>query len=135
MAKGPPPGTHHAGTFKPGPDPRRNTDGPRPTGDMKRVRDHARQFTIEALDFLVGLMRDEGAAKVARIKAADSILDRGVGKPTVRVGDDDENPIGSGAARAALRALILQGLGLQVEAPAQEALPEPATAGQLEPHE
>ena len=105
MAKGPPPGTHHAGTFKPGHDPRRNVEGPRQGGDLKAVRDHARQYSIEALEFLVSLMRDERANVAARSKAADLVLDRAVGKATVRVGDDPEVPIGTGA-RAILRDVL-----------------------------
>lgn len=110
---GPKPGTHHAGTFKGGPDPRRCTTGPRPRGDLKAVRDYARQFTIEAIDLLVSVMRDEDARHVVRMQAADSILDRGIGRPTVRVGEDDETPVGLGLARSEMRAALFRAIGVK----------------------
>ena len=58
------------------------------TGSLKGL---ARQYTAEAIEALVNVMRTEtGAAKVS---AANGILDRGYGKPsTVLSGDEDGNP-------------------------------------------
>ena len=59
------------------------------TASLKEI---ARQYTTEAVEALVAVLRDEtGAAKVA---AAREILDRGYGKASqVLSGDEDGNPI------------------------------------------
>jgi hypothetical protein len=45
------------------------------------VRESARQHTIEAINTLVSIMQDQKAPPAARVLAANSILDRGYGKP------------------------------------------------------
>jgi hypothetical protein len=52
----------------------------RPTG-YGGVRDLARAHTSEAVQTLVTIMNDSGAASSARTSAASAILDRGWGKP------------------------------------------------------
>src|ERR1700730_2336301 len=45
------------------------------------VQELARQHTGEAIETLVGIMRDKKAPPAARAMASNSILDRGHGKP------------------------------------------------------
>jgi len=68
------------GRFKPGYS---GNAGGRPK-DEHKVAQLARSFTLEAIDTLVGLMRN---GKDERIKgtAAQALLDRGWGKPRVEV--------------------------------------------------
>ena len=61
---------------------------------VKEVRDLARKHTKDALQALVGIMDDTQAAPAARVAAANSLLDRGYGKPSQsHVGDSDADPI------------------------------------------
>lgn len=46
------------------------------------LRDVASQYTGEAIDTLVSVMRDTDAPHQVRVMAADKLLDRGHGKPT-----------------------------------------------------
>ncbi|SKA72446.1 hypothetical protein SAMN02745130_01076 [Thiothrix eikelboomii] len=46
------------------------------------LRDAARAYTQAALETLVEIMNDHEAPHAARISAANSLLDRGHGKPT-----------------------------------------------------
>lgn len=55
-----------------------------------RVRDAAREHTEAAIETLVSIMRDDGAASAARVSAASAILDRGYGKPSQPVDGDGE---------------------------------------------
>lgn len=58
------------------------------------IRDAARAYTDEALQALVSVMRDKEAPHAARVSAANSVLDRGFGKPsTVFSGDEDGGEI------------------------------------------
>jgi hypothetical protein len=55
-----------------------------PSGRPKvvgHVREIARQRTAEAMETLVTVMLDKDAPHTARVTAANSILDRGYGKP------------------------------------------------------
>ena len=56
------------------------------------IRQLARQYTTEALDTLVGVMRDRESGASARASAANIVLDRAWGKPTQSV---DANVDGS----------------------------------------
>jgi hypothetical protein len=49
----------------------------------------ARGHTKTALNVLVGIMRSKDATAAARVSAANAILDRGWGKATQPVGNDD----------------------------------------------
>jgi hypothetical protein len=49
----------------------------------------ARSHTKTALNVLVGIMRSKDATAAARVSAANAILDRGWGKATQPVGNDD----------------------------------------------
>lgn len=62
------------------------------TADGKTLRQLARDYTEEALNVLVSVMRDEEAPPPARVSAATNIHDRGWGKPTQPVSGDDEAP-------------------------------------------
>lgn len=58
------------------------------TGELKA---HAQQYTPEAIDFLVSVMRNAEAPFPARVSAANSVLDRGHGKPAQAItGPDGE---------------------------------------------
>lgn len=74
--------------FKPG---QSGNPGGRPK-EHAEVKALARSFCKEAVEKLVFIMRN-GDNKEARA-AADSLLDRGIGKPAqVVIGDADEDPI------------------------------------------
>jgi hypothetical protein len=54
------------------------------------IRNAAREYTDEALSTLVKVMADDSAPHAAKVSAANSVLDRGFGKPsTVISGDED----------------------------------------------
>jgi hypothetical protein len=73
--------------FKPG---QSGNPGGRPKGEG-RVREAAREHTDEALGVLVAAMQDEDVR--VRIKAAETILERGWGKPPQAItGEDGEGP-------------------------------------------
>lgn len=73
--------------FQPG---QSGNPGGRPKGEAK-VREAAREHTEAALAVLVGALSDEDAR--VRIKAAETLLDRGWGKPKQTIGGDDESPL------------------------------------------
>ena len=52
-----------------------------PNKSTADLREAAQQFTADALQTLVDVMKDEGQPAAARISAATAILDRGHGKP------------------------------------------------------
>lgn len=60
---------------------------------VRKVRELAVEHTEEAFMTLVSIMRDEEASRYERRAAAESILDRAVGKPmqAVRHTDDEGN--------------------------------------------
>lgn len=64
---------------------KRNNAG-RKQGSINKVklelREAAREHSQAALETLVGIMNDDEAPHAARISAANSLLDRGHGKPT-----------------------------------------------------
>ena len=53
------------------------------------IRSLARSHTRTALNVLVAVMRNTKATPPARVAAANAILDRGWGKPTQSLGNDD----------------------------------------------
>lgn len=55
---------------------------PKIAHDLKEL---ARIHTHEALDTLLGVMRDKKAPHSSRVTAANAVLDRGYGKPIVSV--------------------------------------------------
>ncbi len=60
------------------------------TAELKGM---AREYTVEALETLVGVMRD-GESDAAKVAAAREVLDRGYGKASqVISGDEDGGPI------------------------------------------
>lgn len=52
-----------------------------PNKSTSDLREAAQQFTADALQTLVDVMKDEAQPAAARISAANSLLDRGHGKP------------------------------------------------------
>lgn len=58
------------------------------------IRSLARSHTETALNVLVGVMEQSEAPAAARVAAANSILDRGWGKPTQPIsGDENGGPL------------------------------------------
>jgi hypothetical protein len=45
------------------------------------VRELARKYTVEAIETLVEIMRDEQSPPAVRVAAANALLDRGHGRP------------------------------------------------------
>ncbi len=75
--------------------------GGRPKG-TNEVRELARKHTAAAIDRLAAIM-ETGQSEQSQIMAANSLLDRGWGKPTQPIsGDEDGPPIKIDDARAAL---------------------------------
>jgi hypothetical protein len=61
---------------------------------LTHIRSLARNHTDRALQVLQGIMDQPDAPHAARVAAANSLLDRGWGKPTQPIaGDDDADPI------------------------------------------
>ena len=58
-----------------------------------QIKSLARVHTETALNVLAGIMRQEDCAPAARVAAANSLLDRGWGKPAQTIGGDPENPL------------------------------------------
>jgi predicted component of type VI protein secretion system len=59
--------------------------GGRTSAEKKELRAYAREFSKEAIDGLVSVLRDEKASEVAKVRAAEVLLDRGFGKAPVEV--------------------------------------------------
>lgn len=58
------------------------------------IREIAREYTDDAVNALVRVLTDDDAPHAAVVSAANSILDRGYGKPaTIVQGDEDGGPI------------------------------------------
>lgn len=57
------------------------------------IRSLARSHTEAAINCLVGVMNRPDANDAARVSAANSLLDRGWGKPTQPLSGDEENPL------------------------------------------
>jgi hypothetical protein len=66
---------------------------PNPAGrpkELQGLREKARERTDEALEVLAGIMHNKYETGASRVAAANSILDRGYGKPTQYVEQDIE---------------------------------------------
>lgn len=57
------------------------------------IRSLARKHTVQAINCLAGIMNRKDAPEAARVSAANSLLDRGWGKPNQPLTGDDDNPI------------------------------------------
>ena len=55
---------------------------------VTEIRSLARSHTRTALNVLVAVMRNTKATPPARVAAANALLDRGWGKPTQAIGND-----------------------------------------------
>jgi hypothetical protein len=61
---------------------------------LTEIRSLARSHTDAAVNALLGIMNQTDAPPAARVSAANSILDRGWGKPAQPLsGDDGEGPV------------------------------------------
>lgn len=56
------------------------------------IRSLARSHTEAAINTLVGIMNQPEAPQAARVSAANSILDRGWGKPSQPIENADDSP-------------------------------------------
>lgn len=63
------------------------------SGNLNRVASYARGYTEKALTTLAKIMEDVEAPPTARVAAANSILDRGWGKPLQTISGDPDNPL------------------------------------------
>jgi hypothetical protein len=81
------PRNNHPGLFKKG---QSGNPGGRPKSEGE-VRELARKYTTEAVETLVAIMRNEKATDSARALAANSILDRGHGRPAQAMTVTTEN--------------------------------------------
>jgi hypothetical protein len=85
--------------------------GPRPNSGRKPgkssapLREIARQHMEKAVNALLNVLDDVEAPAAARVSAANSILDRGYGKPAQPVDGD-----GEGGAIRAVHEIILRGV-------------------------
>jgi len=63
--------------------------------DGRSVTDVARSFTEKALQALIDVIESDAAPHPAKVSAANSILDRGWGKPaqSVAISGDEDNPL------------------------------------------
>jgi hypothetical protein len=61
-----------------------------------QIKSLARARTERAIQVLQGIMDQPTASDAARVSAANSLLDRGWGKPAQAItgGDDDDKPVG-----------------------------------------
>lgn len=78
--------------FQKGKDPRRGR-GPGFPKTIKQLHALARGWTTEAIQVLADVMLDPETPAKVRVAAADKMLDRGWGRPTVTLASDPENPI------------------------------------------
>ena len=67
--------------FKPGYDENRFTQGNGVMAFHKKVSEHLRDHSLEAIDLMIDTMRNEKAPLKLRLVASKEILDRGMGKP------------------------------------------------------
>ena len=81
--RGPPKGTHHAGTFKVGSDPRRYRHDEERRKARLTVEELAKEYTEDAFNKLAELLNSDNPKMV--LEAATQILDRGHGKAVDRV--------------------------------------------------
>lgn len=65
---------------------------PKDTAAMRAVKEAAQAHSLAALEVIVAALEDEDAK--IRLKAAELLLDRGIGKPTQPIsGDEDFGPV------------------------------------------
>lgn len=57
------------------------------------IRSLARAHTETAIKTLAGIMEQPEAPAAARVAAANSLLDRGWGKPSQPISGDEDNPL------------------------------------------
>jgi hypothetical protein len=73
------------GSFKSGYDSRRFTQDSTLMSYHQKLGELFREHSYEAIDFIVGVMKDNKAPIKLRMTAATEILDRGCGKPVDRL--------------------------------------------------
>lgn len=66
--------------------------GGRPRGPMRRIRILCQEYAEEVVHELIQIALDPNVRPRDRISAASIILDRGLGKATPELPDDDEEP-------------------------------------------
>lgn len=79
MGRGLKPGQRHSGQFKKG---QVANPGGRPKGIFALAAE-CQKYGVEAVEFVVAVMRNSEAEVKDRLRAAQDLLDRGFGKPKV----------------------------------------------------
>jgi hypothetical protein len=64
-----------------------------PISSATKVKLVAREHTESAIRVLAKIMNDEDLISSVRVTAANSLLDRGWGKPAQTISGDEENPL------------------------------------------
>jgi len=64
-----------------------------PNKATSAVKEFAQEYTEVALMALVEIVKNKDAPHAARVSAANSILDRGHGKPTQTIAGDKSSPV------------------------------------------
>jgi hypothetical protein len=64
----------------------------RPPAVPHEVKELCRAHTVEAVEIIVGVMRSKKENGATRVAAANSLIDRGWGKATQPLGNDDGVP-------------------------------------------
>lgn len=124
---GPDPGTHHAGTFKPGKDKRRHMGGR--SRYKQGIESLCRIHTEKNITVLLGIIEDDDKPTSERIRAIELMLAHGHGKPVDRVaiaqlGSDAQAP--SEMTTAQLMQAVMEQL------PPQEGLKQEGSVGYLD---
>lgn len=124
--RGPLPGTHHSGTFKPG-DKRINRKGPMHHRNMK-FNEAMREKSVKAVEFIAGVIEDEEAPHSVRLDAAKYMVNQAYGTPVNRTVTADLST-GEGADLSALsldqlKAQALQALSHTIEGECEEVPPQ-----------
>lgn len=81
---GPKVGGYNPGAFKPGHDPRRHLRGPIDGRKQKSIEAIASEHAEEAVGALLDIINDPEVNPMARVTAANTLLDRGFGKSVDR---------------------------------------------------
>ena len=94
---------------------------------IKEITSQAREHCPSAIKVLEGIFNNRKTPPAARISAANSLLDRGFGKPAqaIQIKGDPDSPV-------VFNLLLGAGMATMVDGGAVEVLPGPLTATQDE---
>ncbi len=86
------PRRHGGGAGRPFVKGQSGNPGGRPK-EIAHVRELARSRTVEAVETLTDIMRNPDEPAAARVRAAETLLDRGWGRPTQPISGEDGKAI------------------------------------------